>query len=125
MARKDPEKEAVRVIAMRDFDREKANGGILAGIDEAGRGPLAGPVFAAAVILPDDCIIDGINDSKKLTEKKRNELFDIIKEKAIAYKITSVDEREIDEINILQATFHAMCMAAEGLSVSPRLYRCM
>lgn len=87
------------------------------GVDEAGRGPLAGPVFAAAVILPEDCEIEGLNDSKKLTEKKREALFDIIKEKAISYSIASVDEKVIDEINILQATFLAMKNAVEGLDV--------
>lgn len=89
------------------------------GVDEAGRGPLAGPVFAAAVILPDDMEDLGINDSKKLSEKKRDALFDIIKEKAIAYCIASADEKEIDELNILNATFLAMKRAVEGLSVKP------
>ncbi|MBQ3006611.1 MAG: ribonuclease HII [Clostridia bacterium] len=87
------------------------------GVDEAGRGPLAGPVFAAAVILPENCIIEGLNDSKKLTEKKREALFDIIKEKAISFSIASVDEKTIDEINILQATYLAMRKAVEGLDV--------
>lgn len=91
----------------------------ICGIDEAGRGPLAGPVFAAAVILPDGLEDIGINDSKKLSEKKRDMLFDIIKEKAIAFSIASADEKEIDEINILNATFLAMKRAVEGLSVSP------
>lgn len=88
------------------------------GVDEAGRGPLAGPVFAAAVILPEDCEIEGLNDSKKISEKKREALFDIIKEKALSYSIASVDEKVIDEINILQATFLAMKKAVEGLNVS-------
>ena len=91
----------------------------ICGIDEAGRGPLAGPVFAAAVILPEGLEDIGINDSKKLSEKKRDILFDIIKEKAIAFSIASADEKEIDEINILNATFLAMKRAVEGLSVSP------
>ena len=89
------------------------------GIDEAGRGPLAGPVFAAAVILPDDLGDIGINDSKKLSEKKRDALFDVIKEKAIAWSVASAGEAEIDEINILNATFLAMKRAVEGLSVKP------
>ena len=89
------------------------------GIDEAGRGPLAGPVFAAAVILPDDLGDLGINDSKKLSEKKRDALFDVIKEKAIAWSVGSASEQEIDEINILNATFLAMKRAVEGLSVKP------
>lgn len=92
---------------------------IVCGVDEAGRGPLAGPVFAAAVILPDDLGDLGINDSKKLSEKKRDALFDVIKEKALAYSIASADEKEIDEINILNATFLAMKRAVGGLSIKP------
>ncbi|MBQ6543953.1 MAG: ribonuclease HII [Clostridia bacterium] len=87
------------------------------GIDEAGRGPLAGPVYAAAVILPDGLEIEGLNDSKKLTEKKREALFDIIKENALACSVGTASEREIDEINILQATFLAMKRAVEGLKI--------
>lgn len=94
---------------------------IICGVDEAGRGPLAGPVYAAAVILPSDCVIEGLNDSKKLTEKKREKLFDEIKEKALAYGIASADEKEIDEINILNATFLAMKRAIASLSVRPDL----
>ncbi len=94
---------------------------IICGVDEAGRGPLAGPVYAAAVILPSDCVIEGLNDSKKLTEKKREALFDEIKEKALAYGIASADEKEIDEINILNATFLAMKRAIDLLSVRPDL----
>ena len=93
--------------------------GVVCGVDEAGRGPLAGPVFAAAVILPEGMEDIGINDSKKLSEKKRDALFDIIKEKAIAWSVASADEKEIDEINILNATFLAMKRAVEGLSVKP------
>lgn len=88
------------------------------GVDEAGRGPLAGPVYAAAVILPTDTIIDGVNDSKKLTEKKREALFPIICERAVSYCVASASEAEIDEMNILNATFLAMRRAVEGLSVS-------
>ena len=88
------------------------------GVDEAGRGPLAGPVFAAAVILPANCEIEGLNDSKKLSEKKREALFDVIKEKAISWCVASVDEKTIDEINILQATYLAMKNAVEGLDVT-------
>lgn len=87
------------------------------GVDEAGRGPLAGPVFAAAVILPEGCEIEGLNDSKKLSEKKREALFDVIKEKAVSWSVASVDEKVIDEINILQATYLAMKNAVEGLGV--------
>lgn len=89
----------------------------ICGVDEAGRGPLAGPVFAAAVILPDNCEIEGLNDSKKISEKKRDILFDIIKEKAVSWSVASVDEKVIDEINILQATYLAMRKAVEGLDV--------
>lgn len=85
------------------------------GVDEAGRGPLAGPVCAAAVILPAGIVIDGLNDSKKLTEKKREALFDIITENAISWSVSLVDETVIDEINILQATYRAMQQAVEGL----------
>lgn len=89
------------------------------GVDEAGRGPLAGPVFAAAVILPDGLEEIGINDSKKLSEKKRAALFELIKEKAVAYSVGSASEKEIDEINILNATFLAMKRAVDGLSIKP------
>ncbi|MBR5561523.1 MAG: ribonuclease HII [Clostridia bacterium] len=102
-----------------EFEINAKNKGYTAvcGVDEAGRGPLAGPVFAAAVILPENCEIAGLNDSKKLTEKKREALFDVIKEKAVSYSIASVDEKTIDEINILQATYLAMRNAVEGLDV--------
>ena len=87
------------------------------GVDEAGRGPLAGPVYAAAVILPEDCVIEGVNDSKKISEKKREALFDVICENALSYCIASASEKEIDEINILNATYLAMKRAVEGLDV--------
>ena len=87
------------------------------GVDEAGRGPLAGPVYAAAVILPRGLLIEGLDDSKKLSEKKREQLFEEITEKALAYGIAWADEREIDEINILNATFLAMNRAMEKLLV--------
>lgn len=92
---------------------------IVCGIDEAGRGPLAGPVCAAAVILPIDTEIEGLNDSKKLSEKKRDALFDVVKEKALAWSIVMVDEKTIDEINILQATLLAMRRAVETLEIKP------
>ena len=94
---------------------------LIAGVDEAGRGPLAGPVCAAAVILPKNLEIPGLNDSKKLTEKKRDELYDIIIEKAEAYCVAMASEQEIDEINILQATFLAMRRALDGLAIRPDL----
>ena len=94
---------------------------IICGVDEAGRGPLAGPVCAAAVILPAHLELPGLNDSKKLTDKKRRELFPLIKEQAIAYGIGIATEKEIDEINILQATFLAMQRAIDQLSVKPDL----
>ena len=89
----------------------------ICGVDEAGRGPLAGPVYAAAVILPVGLEIPGLNDSKKLSEKKREALFDIITKEAVAWSVASASAKEIDEINILQATFLAMRRAVEGLSV--------
>ena len=92
---------------------------IICGVDEAGRGPLAGPVFAAAVILPEDCPDIGINDSKKLTEKKRELLFDKITEIALDYSIAIVSEKEIDEINILNAAMLAMRKAVAGLKIKP------
>lgn len=86
------------------------------GVDEAGRGPLAGPVCAAAVILPPDVVIPGLDDSKKLTEKRREALYDVIREQAVAYSIAFAGVEEIEEHNILQATFMAMTRAVEGLS---------
>ena len=94
---------------------------VICGVDEAGRGPLAGPVCAAAVILPAHLEIPGLTDSKKLTDKKRRELFPVIKEQAIAYGIGLASEQEIDEINILQATFLAMQRAIDQLSVKADL----
>ena len=92
---------------------------MICGIDEAGRGPLAGDVYAAAVILPEGIEIDGLDDSKKLSEKKREELFEIICERAEAYNIASASVEEIDRVNILQATFLAMRRALDGLSIRP------
>lgn len=94
---------------------------LICGVDEAGRGPLAGPVCAAAVILPPNVEIPGLNDSKKLSDKQRRELFPVIKEQAVAYGIGIADHKEIDEINILQATFLAMERAIAQLSVKPEL----
>lgn len=92
---------------------------ILCGIDEAGRGPLAGDVYAAAVILPEGLVIDGLNDSKKLSEKKRELLYDVIREKALSWSVATASAEEIDRVNILQATFLAMRRAVDGLSVPP------
>ena len=94
---------------------------VICGVDEAGRGPLAGPVCAAAVILPANLEISGLTDSKKLTDKKRRELFPMIQEQALAYGIGMASEQEIDEINILQATFLAMQRALDQLHVKPDL----
>lgn len=94
---------------------------VICGVDEAGRGPLAGPVVAAACILPDGIEIEGLNDSKKLTEKKREKLFDIIIEKAICYFIASASVEEIEEINILNAAMLAMNRAVDGLEIKPDL----
>lgn len=91
----------------------------VAGVDEVGRGPLAGPVVCCAVIMPLDDLIEGVDDSKKLTEKKREKLAEIIKEKAISYSIAEVSESEIDQINILNAVKKCMVKAVEGLSVTP------
>jgi len=94
---------------------------VICGVDEAGRGPLAGAVYAAAVILPFEIDIPGLNDSKKLTEKKRNELYNIIIESSLSYAIASADQNEVDEINILNATYLAMNRALEKLSIKPAI----
>ena len=102
-----------------DYENEKYSKGYTAvcGCDEAGRGPLCGPVVAAAVILPKDAVIEGLDDSKKLTEKKREKLFDVIREVAVAYAIAEASPEEIDEINILNASMLAMRRAVEALPV--------
>mgnify|MGYP004460492383 FL=1 len=108
---------------MPDYEFEKAavNSGFscICGVDEAGRGPLAGPVCAAAVILPVGAVIEGLDDSKKLTEKKREKLYDIIKETAVAYSVAYGTLEEIETVNILEATYLAMNRAIEGLTVKP------
>lgn len=115
------DKEKLRLEAMLEIENELANSGkmTVAGVDEAGRGPLIGDVFAAAVILPRGLMIEGLKDSKKLSEKKREALFDVICEKAIAYGIGRATASEIDEINIRQATFLAMKRAVDALSQKP------
>ena len=108
---------------MPDYEFEKAavNSGFscICGVDEAGRGPLAGPVCAAAVILPEGVVIEGLDDSKKLTEKKRERLYDIIKQTAVAYSVAYGTLEEIETVNILEATYLAMNRTIEGLSVKP------
>lgn len=113
------EKEIARTEEMKQYEREYEHLGYVCGIDEVGRGPLAGPVVACAVILPKDCQILYLNDSKQLTAKKREELYDIIMQEAVAVGIGCVSHERIDEINILQATFEAMREAISKLSVKP------
>ena len=115
------EKEVARCENLKKYEREYAVYTNICGIDEVGRGPLAGPVVAGAVILPKDCDILYINDSKKLTEKKREELYDVIMEKAVAVGIGYSTPARIDEINILQATYEAMREAIAKLTVKPDL----
>lgn len=112
-------KERERIEGLKVYEKEYEAFGYVCGIDEVGRGPLAGPVVAGAVILPKDCDILYINDSKKLSEKKREELYDIIMEKAVAVGIGYNAPERIDEINILQATYEAMREAISKLSVKP------
>lgn len=104
-----------------EYENAALNSGfeVICGIDEAGRGPLAGPVYAAAVILPKGHIVEGVNDSKKISEKKRDLLFDKIIDECVCYSIGTASEQEIDEINILQATFLAMRRAVAGLEIKP------
>lgn len=113
--------EKERTEKMKMYEKKYSDYEFICGIDEAGRGPLAGPVVAGAVILPKDCDILYINDSKKLTEKKREELYDIIIEKAVAYGIGMATPERIDEINILQATYEAMRSAIAQMAVAPDL----
>ena len=115
------EKELARLEAMCVYEREYAACTAICGIDEVGRGPLAGPVAAGAVILPKDCRILYLNDSKKLSPARRDALFDEIREKAVAFSIGISSPERIDEINILQATYEAMRKAVAGLSVPPDL----
>lgn len=121
-ARKREEKlkaEMARIDALKEYERKYEREGYVCGIDEVGRGPLAGPVVACACILPKDCNILYINDSKKLSKKKREELYDIIMKEAVAVGIGYNSPERIDEINILQATFEAMREAISKLSVTP------
>ena len=118
----DRQAEITRIISMSQFEREYAHLGLICGIDEVGRGPLAGPVVAGAVILPQNCHILYLNDSKKLSEKRREELYHIITEQAIAYGIGYASPERIDEINILNATYEAMRGAIAALSVVPQVF---
>lgn len=114
-------KERQRILQMKKYELEYEHMGYVCGIDEVGRGPLAGPVVACAVILPGDSEILYLNDSKKLTEKKREELYEVIMEKAVAVGLGMVGPSRIDEINILQATYEAMRQAISQLSVKPQV----
>ena len=115
------EKEIARTEAMSVFEKEYSDNQAICGIDEVGRGPFAGPVVAGAVILPKDHPILYLNDSKKLSEKKREELYEVILKEAVATGIGMASPARIDEINILQATYEAMRMAISNLSVQPDL----
>lgn len=113
------QRERKRIYGLQEFERKYGDYQFICGVDEAGRGPLAGPVVAGAVILPKDCDILYINDSKKLSEKKREELYDVIRSKAVSVGFGVVSSERIDEINILQATYEAMREAIAGLEPQP------
>lgn len=117
------EKEETRLIALKEIENEFFNKGVkyIAGIDEAGRGPLAGPVVVACCMLDKDSMIEGVNDSKKVSEAKREKLYDIITNEAISYGIGIVYQDEIDEINILQATKKALTMAIQDMKTKPNI----
>lgn len=117
------EKEEQRLIKLKEIEEEIYNSGTeyICGIDEAGRGPLAGPVVVAAVIMPKNSMIEGVNDSKKVSEKKRESLYEIITNEAIAYGVGIIDQKEIDRINILNATKEGLTMAVKELSIRPNL----
>lgn len=116
-----PEKEVLRLEAMMEFERKYSEYDYICGIDEVGRGPLAGPVVAAAVILPKDSYYQYLNDSKKVSEKRRNKLYDEITAEAVSYGIGLVSPDIIDDINILQATYVAMKKAIDALSIRPQM----
>ena len=113
------EAEIKRIEAIKQYEKEYEHLGYVCGIDEVGRGPFAGPVVACAVILPKDCSILYINDSKKLSEKRREELYDIITKEAVSFGIGIRDNKRIDEINILEATYESMRDAIASLKVKP------
>lgn len=115
-------KDKENILRLKELDKHYiADGNIIAGVDEAGRGPLAGPVVVAAVILNEDTFIEGIDDSKKLTEKKRKKAYDEIKEKALAYSIIEISEKDIDRLNILEATKLGVKKAVESLDIKPEI----
>ena len=116
------EQELKRLEQMREYERKYEEYSVICGIDEAGRGPLAGPVVAAAAVLPKDAVILWLNDSKKLSERRREELFLEIREKAVAYGVGIVSPAVIDEINILQATYEAMRQAVSQLPAEPDIF---
>ena len=113
------QKEIERIEALREYENQYDYCEFICGIDEAGRGPLSGPVVAGAVVLPKGCRILYVNDSKKLSEKKRNELFDVIMKEAISVGVGIISPARIDEINILQATYEAMREAIQKLAITP------
>ena len=117
------EKELERLTKIKEIEKDLYSKGFknICGIDEAGRGPLAGPVVVAGVIMPQDSMIEGINDSKKVTEKRREKLYDVIKEEAISYSIAVIDHHIIDDINILNATKQGVTEVVDGLDVKPDL----
>ena len=117
------EKELERLTNLKSMEKELYDKGFeyICGIDEAGRGPLAGPVVVAGVIMPKDSMIEGVNDSKKVSEKKREKLYDVILEEAISYSVAIIGQDVIDEINILNATKDGVTKVVEGLDVKPNL----
>lgn len=117
------EKELERLTKLKEIEKDLYEKGFqkIAGIDEAGRGPLAGPVVVAGVIMPQDSMIEGVNDSKKVSEKKREKLYDLILEQAISYSVAIIGQDVIDEINILNATKQGVTKVVEGLEVKPNL----
>ena len=117
------EKELERLTKIKEIEKDLYSKGFknICGIDEAGRGPLAGPVVVAGVIMPQDSMIEGINDSKKVTEKRREKLYDVIKEEAISYSIAVIDHHVIDDINILNTTKQGVTEVVDGLDVKPDL----
>ena len=117
------EKEEQRLLKLKQIDKEFFDMGMeyVCGIDEAGRGPLAGPVVVASVIMPKDSMIEGVNDSKKVTEKRREKIYEQILQEAISYGVGIIDQEEIDEINILQATKKGLTQALASMNIKPNV----